>query len=77
VLGKGQSDMAGNQDLGTKLDALIRLTALNVLGDKTGAEAIEVLGRADLDNELIAVIVGTTPATVRSTLSRARRKGGR
>jgi DNA-binding CsgD family transcriptional regulator len=77
VLGKGRSDMAGNQDLGTKLDALIRLTALKVLGDKTGAEAIELLGRADLDNELIAVIVGTTPATVRSTLSRARRKGGR
>jgi DNA-binding CsgD family transcriptional regulator len=66
--------MAG-QDLGSKLDALIRLTALQVVGDKTGVEAISELGRAGLDNDLIAEIVGTTPATVRAALSRARRKG--
>lgn len=68
--------MPGQQDLGAKMDALVRLTALQLLGDKTGAEAIAVLGRAGLDNDLIAEIVGTTPATVRGALSRARRRTG-
>lgn len=63
------------QDLGQRLDVLIRLTAIQVLGDRTGAEAIVVLGRAGVDNDLIADLVGTSPATVRATLSRARRKG--
>lgn len=67
--------MARGQDLGAKLDSLIRLTALQVLGERTGAEAIVLLGRAGLDNDLIADLVDTSPATVRSTLSRARRKG--
>ena len=67
--------MPGQQDLVAKMEVLIRLTALQVLGDKTGAEAIAVLGRAGLDNELIAEIVGTTPATVRGALSRIRRRG--
>jgi DNA-binding CsgD family transcriptional regulator len=69
--------MATGQDLGAKLDALVRLAALQVMGDRTGAEAIVLLGRAGLDNELIAEIVKTSPATVRSTLSRARRKDGK
>jgi DNA-binding CsgD family transcriptional regulator len=68
--------MPSQQDLATKMDALIRLTALQVLGDKTGAEAIAVLGRAGLDSELIAEIVGTTPSTVRGALSRVRRRSG-
>lgn len=67
--------MARGQDLGAKLDILIRLTAVQVLGERTGAEAIVLLGRAGLDNDLIADLVETSPATVRSTLSRARRKG--
>lgn len=66
--------MPVQQDLGGKIDALIRLTALQVLGDRTGAEAIALLGRAGLDNDLIAEIVGTTPATVRGALSRVRRR---
>jgi len=64
-------------DLGAKLDILIHLTAIQVLGDKTGAEAIAVLGRVGLSNELIAGIVGAKPSTVRSALSRARRKSTR
>jgi hypothetical protein len=63
------------QDLGTKMDTLIRLTALQLIGDKTGAEAVGILDRAGLDNELIADIVGTTAATVRAARSRVRRKG--
>ena len=67
--------MAANQDLEAKLDALIRLTALHAIGERTGAEAIAFLGRAGLDSDLIAQVVGTSPATVRSALSRARRRG--
>jgi hypothetical protein len=64
------------QDLGAKMDSLIRLTALQVIGDKTGIEAIKVLDRAGLDHELIAEIVGTTAATVRAARSRVRRRAG-
>jgi len=46
----GQDEAA----IGEKLDALIRLIAVSVLGGKTGGEAIEVLLRAGLDNDLIA-----------------------
>ena len=52
------------EDIGAKLDALIRLTAVSVLGGKTGGEAIDLLARAGLDNE-IADLVGTTKETVR------------
>jgi DNA-directed RNA polymerase specialized sigma24 family protein len=68
--------VAASDDIGGKLDALIRLTALQLLGERTGAEAITRLARAGLDTELIAEIVGTSPSTVRSALSRARRSAG-
>jgi DNA-binding NarL/FixJ family response regulator len=68
--------MAAPQDLGAKLDILIRLTALQMIGERTGVEAISVLSRAGLSNEMIADLVGTSEATVRATLSRVRRKGG-
>jgi DNA-binding NarL/FixJ family response regulator len=60
-----------------KLDALIRLTAVGILGDRTGGEAIALLVRAGLDTEAIAEIVGTTPATVRAARSRNARKKAR
>lgn len=66
--------MPRDQDVATKLDALIRLTALHVVGDRKGQDAIELLGRADLDTDLIADVVRTSPATVRAALSRARRR---
>jgi len=69
--------MAATQDLGAKLDTLIRLMALQLIGERTGAEAITVLARAGLDNDMIADLVGTSVPTVRATLSRARREGGK
>lgn len=66
----------GATELGSKLDALIRLMAVSVLGDRTGGEAIDVLAKAGLDNELIADLVGTTPGTVRARRSSTSRKTG-
>jgi hypothetical protein len=60
-------------DVRDQLDALIRLTALQLLQDRSGAEAIAMLARAGLGNEMIAELTGTTAATVRATRSRARR----
>lgn len=65
--------MSDVDELAPKLDALVRLTALQALGERTGADAIVFLARARLDNDLIAEMVDTSPATVRATLSRARR----
>ena len=62
-----------NDSTSAQLDSLIRLAALQLIGDRSSVEAITLLGRAGLANELIADLVGTTPATVRAALSRARR----
>lgn len=66
--------MEDTKALGEKLDSLIRLTAVGVLGDKTGVEAIVLLARAGLATDVIAEVVGTTPATVRAARSRSSRK---
>jgi hypothetical protein len=60
--------------IGEKLDALIKLTAVSVLGDKTGGEAIDVLLRAGLDNDMIADLAGTTPGTFRARRSDNKKK---
>jgi hypothetical protein len=57
-----------------QLDILIRLTALQVLGERSGAEAIAILGGVGLDAKTIAGLIGTTEATVRSRLSVERRR---
>jgi hypothetical protein len=46
-----------------------------VLGEKTGGEAIDLLARAGLDNELIADLVGTTKETVRVRRWKTAQKG--
>jgi hypothetical protein len=58
------------------LDALVRLTAVSALSGRTGGEAIDLLARAGLGNDLIAELVGTTPATVRARRSLTSRKTG-
>ncbi|MGQ0668295.1 MAG: hypothetical protein ACT4PO_01240 [Actinomycetota bacterium] len=63
--------------LEAKLDSLIRLTAVGILGERTGVEAITLLARAGLDTDVIAEVVGTTPATVRAARSRSARRRGR
>lgn len=62
---KDQSLTTDQADIAAKLDSLVRLTAVLVLGGKTGGEAIDLLARAGLEHELIADLVGTTKETVR------------
>ena len=57
----------------SQLEILVRLAAVQLVGERTGADAILVLAKAGLDTDLIAEVVDTTPATVRAALSRARR----
>jgi DNA-directed RNA polymerase specialized sigma24 family protein len=59
--------------LAAKVDTLIRLTALLLVRETGPTEAIKILGRSGMESSEIAEVVGTTPATVRATLSRARR----
>jgi DNA-binding CsgD family transcriptional regulator len=67
--------MQPSENLESKIDTLIRINAIQLIGEKTGSEAIALLRRAGLSTELIADVVGTTPATVRSAKARERTKG--
>jgi DNA-directed RNA polymerase specialized sigma24 family protein len=58
----------------TNLDAIVRLLAIQLTGRLKPLEAMTLLERTGLDRKTIAEICDTTPATVRSTLSRAKKK---
>lgn len=62
------------QSLEEQVGILVRLTALQVLGERSGAEGIAILGRVGMDVKTIAELLGTTEATVRSRLSKERKK---
>lgn len=57
-----------------KLDAVIRLLALNVSRESSQRERIRVLWVAGLKPSEIANVLGTTSSTVRVTLSSLRRE---
>ena len=57
-----------------KLNALIRLTALNVLKNKSKKEQIKILADLGFERQEIASMVGTTPLTVSVTLSQMKKK---
>lgn len=58
-----------------KLEALVRLEALRTIErSKSKTESILALGRVGLDRNLIADLVGTTPAIVSTRLSEAKKK---
>jgi hypothetical protein len=67
--------VGGNNEsaVAEKLDVLIRLVALQLIADKGTVDGIRLLGRAGLDRNLIARVVGTTPGTVSVRLSEAKR----
>lgn len=57
------------------LDEVVRLLALSIRrGTETQGEAIRLLSEAGLEINRIAELVGTTPATVRTTQAKARAK---
>jgi hypothetical protein len=59
-------------DLVDKIDVLTRVVAIQVAADKSTTERARVLKMAGLDNQLIADILNTSPATVRTLTSNLR-----
>ena len=58
-----------------RLDEIVRLLALSLRRETDNqTDAILLLSQAKLDSNRIAELVGTTPATVRSTQSKAKGK---
>ena len=66
------TDSIGKEIL-TKLDLLISLVAISVLDGKPQKEQIELLDKPGLTPKEIAALVGTTPNTVRATLSKMKK----
>lgn len=61
----------------TRLDAIIKLLALNLPGELSLTEKIAVLKGAGLKNVQIADILGTSPGYVSVALSREKKRGGK
>jgi DNA-binding NarL/FixJ family response regulator len=63
-------------DLNEKIDILIRVTSIQVGAEKSTTERARVLKMAGLDNQTIADVLNTSPATIRTLTSnlRARRR---
>jgi len=61
------------------LEQILRVQAIQVASGKGVTEAARLLKLADLDNQTIAEVLNTTPATVRAVTSNLRtaRRGGR
>jgi DNA-binding CsgD family transcriptional regulator len=61
------------QPITQRLDTLIRLVASNLLAGKKQQEKIELLSRSGLTPKEIAELIGTTPNTVRVSLTAMRK----
>jgi DNA-binding CsgD family transcriptional regulator len=55
-----------------RLDLILRVAALQVGADKSVTERVRLLKLAGLDNQTIADVLNTTPATVRALASNLR-----
>ena len=60
-----------------KLDAIVRMLAVEQIKEKNKTEAIMILGALGLDPNIIAEIVDTTIGTVHARLSEARKSKGK
>jgi len=56
-----------------KLDLLVKLTTLNIVKDKNFKEQLKLLSSVGFKPKEIADLLGTTPNSVRVTLSRIRK----
>lgn len=61
-------------ELASKLDVLIRLTAIGLCADRSQREKIGILDSAGLPPKQIAEILGTTPNTVSVALAGLRKE---
>jgi len=66
-----------NLKLLEKIDLLVKLTTLNVVKDKDYKEQVKLLSSVGLKPKEIADLLGTTPNSVRVTLSRIRKGKGK
>ncbi len=64
------------QDLGRKIDLLVRLFAVNLVNGRSQREQIRLLAIAGMGPKEIATLLGTTPNTVNVALSTLRKRGG-
>jgi DNA-binding NarL/FixJ family response regulator len=62
------------QSLNEKVDILVRLLACALTTGRSQQECISILSKAGLQPKLIAELIGTTPNTVRVTLTNMRKK---
>jgi hypothetical protein len=59
-----------------KMDKILKLLALQYLGDKKGMDAVKSLAAAGFQQKDIAELIGTTTNTVGVTLNRLKKKQG-
>ena len=65
------------KELIDKIEILIKVTSIQVGADKSTTERARLLKMAGLDNQTIAEVLNTSPATIRTLTSNLRRVGGR
>jgi len=63
-------------DLIEKIELLTKVVSIQVAADKSTTERARVLKMAGLDNQTIADILNTSPATIRTLTSNLRARRG-
>jgi DNA-binding CsgD family transcriptional regulator len=66
--------MARDDEIIERLDLILRVLALQVGADSSLTERVRLLKLAGLDNQTIAEVLNTTPASVRTLASNLRAK---
>ncbi len=67
-------DAKRDDEILRKLDAMVRLSALQMTKDMKTVEKIRLLARAGLDRRMIAELAGTTPDAVSVRISEFKRE---
>jgi len=63
------------RELIERVDILTRVVSIQVAGDKSTTERARILKMAGLDNQTIAEVLNTSPATIRTLTSNLRSRG--
>jgi DNA-binding NarL/FixJ family response regulator len=70
-----KNEMTLLADLNDKLDTLIKVVSIQVGTDKSTTERARLLKMAGVDNQTIADVLNTSPATIRSLTTNLRTRG--